>query len=117
MRITGKRGVDVVSEHVGGDLWDASVRCLTRNGRLVTSGGTAGYDVRMNVAHLFHKQLTLIGSNSATKWEVVQITRFLQDGTFDPVVDRVFPLKDAAAAQDYLSERKQFGKVVLAIDV
>jgi NADPH:quinone reductase-like Zn-dependent oxidoreductase len=117
MRITGKRGVDVVSEHVGGGLWDASVRCLTRNGRLVTSGGTAGYDVHMNVAHVFHKQLTLIGSNSATKWEVLQITRYLQDGTFDPVVDKVFPLEEAAAAQDYLSERKQFGKVVLAIDL
>src|SRR5438876_1227011 len=45
MRLTGKRGVDLVFEHIGGDVWEKSIRCLTRGGRLVTTGGTASYDV------------------------------------------------------------------------
>ena len=115
MRITGKRGVDVVFEHVGGDMWDQAVRSTTRNGRIVTCGGTAGYNVEMNIAHVFHKQLSILGSNSATRWEVEQITKFLLDGTFQPVIDRVFPLSEAAAAQRYLEEGRQFGKLILRI--
>jgi NADPH:quinone reductase-like Zn-dependent oxidoreductase len=116
MELTGKRGVDLVFEHVGGEMWDAIVRCVTRNGRIVTCGGTAGYEVGMNIAHVFHKQLTIIGSNSATKWELLQLTPFLLDGTFAPVVDRVFRLEQAAEAHEYLADRRQFGKVVLDVD-
>jgi NADPH:quinone reductase-like Zn-dependent oxidoreductase len=117
MRITGKRGVDLLFEHVGGDMFADLVGSITRNGRLVTCGGTAGYKVSMNIAHIFHKQLTIIGSNSATRWEMEQYSQFLLDGTFEPVVDRVFPLEEAAEAHRYLGDRKQFGKVVLGVDV
>lgn len=116
MRITSKRGVDVVFEHVGGEIWERAVRSVTRNGRIVTCGGTAGYQVSMNIAHVFHKQLTIIGSNSATKSEVLDMVPFLKDRTFDPVIDRVFALEDAADAHRYVEDRRQFGKVVLAID-
>ncbi len=117
MRLTDKRGVDVVFEHVGGALWGAAVESATRNGRIITCGGTAGYNVEMNIAHVFHKQLNIIGSNSATRWELDVITPFLLDGRFDPVVDRVFPLEEAADAHAYVGRRQQFGKVVLAVDV
>lgn len=116
-RLTGGRGVDLVFEHVGGDMFDAVVRCVTRNGRIVTCGGTAGYQVSMNVAHVFHKQLSVIGSNSATRWELLQLAPLLRDKTFTPVVDRVFPLAEAAAAHAYLDDRQQFGKVVLDVAV
>lgn len=116
MRITGKRGVDLVFEHVGGDMFADLVGSITRNGRLVTCGGTAGYTVSMNIAHIFHKQVSIIGSNSATRWEMEQYSKFLLDGTFDPVVDRVYGLEDAADAHRYLEDRRQFGKVVLSID-
>lgn len=71
MRRTGKRGVDVVFEHVGGDVWEKSIRSLTRGGRLVTTGGTEAYDVKMNVlAYVFQKELRLLGANSTTKPEL-----------------------------------------------
>ena len=67
LKRTDKRGVDVVVEHVGGDFLDKSIRCLTRGGRLVTVGGTKSYDCNISVNYIFHKELQIIGSNSATK--------------------------------------------------
>jgi len=115
MRRTGKRGVDVVLEHVGGDVWEKSIRCLTRGGRLVTTGGTASYDVSMNVAYVFHKELKLLGANSTTKRELEVQMRLIGERRMTPVVDRVFPLEEAAEAHRYLSARRQFGKVVLRV--
>jgi NADPH:quinone reductase-like Zn-dependent oxidoreductase len=115
MRRTGKRGVDLVLEHVGGDVWEKSIRCLTRGGRLVTTGGTASYDVSMNVAYVFHKELKLLGANSTTKAELEAQMRLIGKGTMTPVVDRVFPLEEAAEAHRYLAGRQQFGKVVLRV--
>lgn len=115
MRRTGKRGVDVVLEHVGGDVWEKSIRCLTRGGRLVTTGGTASYEVSMNVAYVFHKELTLIGSNSVTKPELDSMMPLVRAGKLRPVVDRVFPLEEASEAHRYLEGRRHFGKVVLRV--
>jgi NADPH:quinone reductase-like Zn-dependent oxidoreductase len=115
MRRTGKRGVDVVVEHVGGDVWEKSIRCLTRGGRLVTTGGTAAYDVAMNVAYVFHKELRLLGANSTTKRELEAQVPLLARGQLKPVVDRVFPLEDAAEAHRHLAGRRHFGKVVLRV--
>ena len=115
MRRTGKRGVDLVLEHVGGDVWEKSIRCLTRGGRLVTTGGTASYDVSMNVAYVFHKELRLLGANSTTKRELEVQMRLIGERRMTPVVDRVFPLEEAAEAHRYLAGRRQFGKVVLRV--
>jgi NADPH:quinone reductase-like Zn-dependent oxidoreductase len=115
MNLTGKRGVDVVLEHVGGEVWEKSVRSLTRGGRLVTTGGTAGYDVSMNVAYVFHKELSIIGSNSATKRELEVIMPLFRAGRLRAIVDRVFPLEEAAAAHRYVESRSHFGKVVLRV--
>jgi NADPH:quinone reductase-like Zn-dependent oxidoreductase len=114
MRRTGKRGVDVVVEHVGGEVWEKSVRSLTRGGRLVTTGGTATYDVSMNIAHVFHKELRLLGANSTTKRELEVQIPLLAAGKLRPVVDRVFPLAEAADAHRHLAARRHFGKVVLS---
>jgi NADPH:quinone reductase-like Zn-dependent oxidoreductase len=116
MRRTGKRGVDVVLEHVGGEVWDKSVRSLTRGGRLVTTGGTATYDVSMNVAHVFHKELRLLGANSTTRRELEVQMPLIARGQLRPVVDRVFPLPEAAEAHRYMMSRRHFGKVVLRVD-
>src|SRR5262249_20719638 len=64
MRRTQKRGVDVVIEHVGGDFLNKSIRCLTRGGTLVTTGGTKSYECVIEVNYVFHKELTIVGSNS-----------------------------------------------------
>ena len=115
MRRTGKRGVDVVLEHVGGDVWEKSIRSLTRGGRLVTTGGTASYDVSMNVAYVFHKELTIIGSNSATKRELEIMMPLFRSGKLKPIIDSIFPLERAADAHRHMESRKHFGKIILRI--
>lgn len=112
---TGKRGVDVVVEHVGGDFLDRSIRCLTRGGRLVTVGGTKSYDCAIQVNYIFHKELQVIGSNSATKRDLEAMIPFLADGRLRPVIDKAFPLAEAAAAHRYLEAARQFGKVLLKV--
>lgn len=113
---TGKRGVDVVVEHVGGDFLDKSIRCLTRGGRLVTVGGTKAYDCQILVNYIFHKELSIIGSNSATKRDLELMMPFLGDGRLKCVIDTEFPLQDAVEAHRYLEGAQQFGKVVLKVD-
>ncbi|MFQ5912758.1 MAG: zinc-binding dehydrogenase [Nitrospinota bacterium] len=112
-RLTAKRGVDVVFEHTGKDTWDGSVRSLVRMGRLVTCGGTSGYEATTNIAHIFHKQLSLIGSNYGTLNEFHTIVRLLERGVFNPVIQEVMPLKEARRAHLLLEQRKAIGKLVL----
>jgi NADPH:quinone reductase-like Zn-dependent oxidoreductase len=116
LRRTDKRGVDLVVEHVGGDFLDKSIRCLTRGGRVVTVGGTKSYDCRILVNYIFHKELQLIGSNSATKHDLDVMMPLLGNGKLKTVIDRVFPLQEAAEAHRYLEAAKQFGKVILHVD-
>ena len=116
LKRTDKRGVDLVVEHVGGDFLDKSIRCLTRGGRLVTVGGTKSYDCNISVNYIFHKELQIIGSNSATKRDLELMMPLFANGKLRTVIDRVFPLCEAAAAHRYLEAGKQFGKVVLRVD-
>lgn len=114
-RITAGRGANVVVEHVGRATWEGSVRSLARGGRLVTCGATSGHEAAVDLRHLFGRQLSLIGSYMGEKAELLKAARLFFRGTVRPVVDRVFPLADAAEAHRYLEERKQFGKVVLEV--
>jgi NADPH:quinone reductase-like Zn-dependent oxidoreductase len=116
MRRTNKRGVDLVVEHVGGDFLDKSIRCLTRGGRVVTVGGTKSYECKILVNYIFHKELQVIGSNSATKHDLEVMMPLLGSGKLKTVIDRVFPLQQAAEAHRLLESAKQFGKVVLRVD-
>ncbi|MFQ5830344.1 MAG: zinc-binding dehydrogenase [Candidatus Methylomirabilia bacterium] len=113
MTITRKRGVDVVFEHTGKDTWDRAVRSLTRMGRLVTCGATSGYEATTNLVYIFHKQLTVLGSNHGTKRELQTLIKLLGAGKLRPIVDRVLPLKEAREGHRILQDRKVFGKVVL----
>ena len=112
-RFTEGRGVDIVIEHVGEATWDRSLKCLTRGGRLVTCGATTGYKANIDLRFLFARQYSLLGSYMGTKGELLEAARFFFSGELQPVVDRTLPLAEAAAAQQYLEEGKQFGKVVL----
>jgi NADPH:quinone reductase-like Zn-dependent oxidoreductase len=114
-RITGKRGVDVVFEHVGTATWDESFASLAPSGRLVTCGATTGFDARVDLRFLFSRQLSLLGSYMGTKSELLTVMKLVAEGRFKPVVDRVFPLAKAAAAHAYLESSSQFGKVVLKV--
>lgn len=115
LRRTVKRGVDLVVEHVGGDFLEKSIRCLTRGGRVVTVGGTKSYDCKVPVNYIFHKELQIIGSNSATKHDLEVMMPLLGKGALKTVIDRIFPLDQAAEAHRYLEFAKQFGKVILRV--
>jgi NADPH:quinone reductase-like Zn-dependent oxidoreductase len=114
-RLTNKRGVDVVIEHVGEATWAKSVRSLARGGRLVTCGATTGAKGSLDLAALFSKQLSILGSYMGRKSELLQAARYFFSGQLKPVIDRTFPLADAARAQQRLEESGQFGKIVLEV--
>jgi NADPH:quinone reductase-like Zn-dependent oxidoreductase len=114
-RITNKRGVDVVFEHVGMATWEDSLASLAPAGRLVTCGATTGYDAKVDLRFLFSRQLSLLGSYMGTKSELHTVMKLVASGKLKPVVDRVFPLAEAAAAHAYLESGSQFGKVVLSV--
>jgi NADPH:quinone reductase-like Zn-dependent oxidoreductase len=115
-RITNKRGVDVVFEHVGTATWEESVASLALSARLVTCGATTGYDAKIDLRFLFSRQLSLLGSYMGIKSELHTVMKLVAAGRLNPVVDRVFPLREAAAAHVYLESGAQFGKVVLRAD-
>jgi NADPH:quinone reductase-like Zn-dependent oxidoreductase len=112
-RITGKRGVDVVFEHPGAATWDDSLASLAAGGRLVTCGATTGYEARIDLRHLFSRQLTILGSYMGSKAELIEVLGFVRSGQLKPVISEVLPLGEAARAQAILERREQFGKVVL----
>ena len=114
-RITNKRGVDVVFEHVGTATWDDSLASLALSGRLVTCGNTTGYDAKLDLRFLFSRQLSLLGSYMGVKGELHTIMKLVSGGRLKPIVGRVFPLREAAAAHTYLESGQQFGKVVLKL--
>lgn len=112
-RLTNKRGVDVVIEHVGEATWPKSMRALARGGRLVTCGATTGTKGTVDLAAVFSKQLSVLGSYMGTKSDLLRASQFFFTGQLKPVIDRTYPLHEAAAAQQRLENSGQFGKVVL----
>lgn len=114
-KLTANRGVDLVVEHVGAATWERSVRCLARGGRVVTCGATTGFETRLDLRHLFARQLALLGSYMGAKSELLQAADLFFKGIVRPTVDRTYPLADAAEAHIRLESSGQFGKIVLVI--
>ncbi len=112
-RWSGKRGVDVVIEHIGGATFERSVHALTRLGKLVTIGSHDTHWSRLDLRHVYSKNLRVIGTNLGSILELQQVLDHVVAGRLRPVVDRVFPLKEARAAVQYVLDRKNRGKVLL----
>jgi NADPH:quinone reductase-like Zn-dependent oxidoreductase len=110
---TGKRGVDVVVEHIGGDTFERSVYALTRLGKLVTIGSHDTHWGRLDLRHVYSKNLKIIGTNLGSITELRTVLDYLVTGQLRPVVDRTFPLSNARAAVQYVLDRKNKGKVLL----
>jgi NADPH:quinone reductase-like Zn-dependent oxidoreductase len=111
-KLTKRKGVDVVFEHVGVDTWNGSLLCLKRGGRLVTCGSTSGISVNMNLMQLFQQQYRIFGSFGCSMKNIAQSLEKMAGG-MRPVVDTVFDLPDFAQGLERLESRKVFGKVVV----
>ncbi len=114
--VTGKKGVEVAVDHVGGETFERSLKALAWGGRLVLCGATAGHLVQVNLRAVFFKSLSILGSTMGTLTELRQVLQFVERGQLEPVVDRTFPLEQAREAQEYLASRQAMGKVVLTVD-
>ena len=114
-RLTGKRGVDVVFEHVGQATWEQSIKSLATGGRLITCGATTGREGRTDLRLLFARQLSLLGSYMGSRGELFHVLKLVAEKKLRPVVDRVLPLEEARAAHEVMERREQFGKVVLRV--
>lgn len=112
---TENYGADIVVEHVGKATWEESLKCLAKCGKIVTCGATTGYDVSIDLRHLFMKHQQIIGSTMATRGELFEIMDLVRQKKLKPVIDKTFPLSEVAQAHRYIEEGKQFGKVVLSI--
>ncbi len=114
-RLTARRGVDVVFEHVGQATWEKSILCCARGGRIVTCGATTGFEARTDLRHVFFRQLSILGSTMGSKAVLHTVLDHVRAGKLRPVVDRVLPLAEAQAAHRRIEAGEQFGKVVLAL--
>ncbi len=113
-RVTGKRGVDVVFEHVGAATWAGSLLSLRMGGRLVTCGSTSGVSAETNLMMLFQRQLRIIGSFGAPIRAVADGLARMAGG-LRPVLDTVAPLDHFAEALHRLESRRVFGKIVVTL--
>ncbi len=112
-KLTDKRGVDAVIEHVGGDVFAASIRAVRNGGRIVTCGATAGFHPAIDLRHIFFRQVEILGSTMGSKADLLAVLGHVAAGRLSPVVHEVMPLARAADAHRLLEDRKAFGKVVL----
>ncbi len=114
-KITGKRGVDVVFEHVGPDTWAGSLLSLKRGGRLVTCGSTSGISAATNLYTIFQQQLRIIGSFGSTVQNCRDSLQKMAAG-MKPVIDQLIKLEDFPTAIERLRGRDVFGKIVARLD-
>ncbi len=112
-KLTNKRGVDLVIEHVGGEVLTKCFECLARGGTIVTCGATAGREVKLNLWPLFVKQQRLIGSYGRNRADLQATLDLAAAGKLKPVIDSVFPLAEAPAAFAKLRARSVLGKVLI----
>jgi NADPH:quinone reductase-like Zn-dependent oxidoreductase len=112
-RDTEKRGVHVVFDTVGEEIWPLALRALSVGGRLVTSGATTGSRGVTEIRLVFWKQLSIMGSTMGTPREFREVMRLVFDGALEPVIHEIMPLDDARRAHELLEAGKVFGKLVL----
>lgn len=114
-KLTAKKGVDVVFEHVGADTWAGSMLSLRRGGRLVTCGSTSGVSTQMNLMQLFQQQLRLIGSFGCRMENMVNAMDKMAAGIVRPVIDTEVDFSGIDAALKRMEGRDVFGKIILRV--
>ena len=114
--LTEGRGVDVVIEHIGPEVWDTCLHSLRKGGRLITCGATTGTEVKLDLRSVYSRQLTIKGSYMGTRAELVKAAELMGQGRLISVIDRTYPLQEARAAQELMLSRRFFGKIVLTVE-
>ncbi len=109
----GKKGVHVVLDHIGGETFQESLKCLAWGGRLVTCGSTQESEVKINLKHLFFKNISLFGSTIGSKADLIRIVELVSQGKLKPVIDSVFKMEEYPKACEKLESREFFGKIVV----
>ena len=111
-KITAKKGVDVVFEHVGAETFNGSLLCLKRGGRLVTCGSTSGPSTTINLMQLFQQQYRIIGSFGASMRNIRESLAKMANGLL-PVIDTEVALADFERGLARIESRQVFGKIVV----
>ena len=115
-KLTKKKGVDVVFEHVGKDTWAGSILSMKRGGRLVTCGSTSGVSTEMNLMMLFQQQLKLLGSFGCRMENMANAMQKMAQGIVHPVIDTEVGFSEIDVALKRMEERSIFGKIILRMD-
>jgi NADPH:quinone reductase-like Zn-dependent oxidoreductase len=110
---TGGKGADIVFEHVGSAVWQQAMRCLGKNGRVVTCGATTGPKVELDLRFFFTQQHAVLGAYMGGRHDLLQCLKLVERRIFRPVVDAVFPLEKLREAQERMEKRQMFGKIVV----
>ena len=123
---TGGRGVDVVLDVIGAPYWDRNIASMALKGRMVLVGTMGGGQIETNVGALMPKRLSVFGTvlRMRSLGEKIVLTEqfrrhvlpLIESGKVRPVIDRVFPLEQAADAHRYMEPNANFGKIALAMD-
>ncbi len=111
-KLTAKKGVDVVFEHVGAQTFNGSLLCLKRGGRLVTCGATSGPSTTLNLMQLFQQQYRIIGSFGASLRNIRESLAKMASGLL-PVIDTEVPLAEFDRGLARLESRQVFGKIIV----
>lgn len=112
---TEKQGVDVVVDNVG-TTFPMSMRALKKGGRLLTVGNSGAPRFEIDNRYIFSKHLSIIGSTMSTRADFNEVMDLVTTGKLKPVLDKSFPLKEAATAQERLWNGENFGKITLDIE-
>ncbi|MET0170711.1 MAG: zinc-binding dehydrogenase [Aliihoeflea sp.] len=114
-KLTKKKGVDVVFEHVGADTWAGSMLCMKRGGRLVTCGSTSGVSTSMNLMQLFQQQLKILGSFGCRMENMADAMQKMAGGQVAPVIDTEVDFNGIDKALQRMEGRDVFGKIILRV--
>ncbi len=114
-KLTRKKGVDVVFEHVGKDTFAASMFSLKRGGRLVTCGSTSGVSTEINLMMLFQQQLRIIGSFGCRMENMANAMQKMAAGIVAPVIDTEVDFGSIDTALKRMEGRDVFGKIILRV--
>lgn len=109
----GKKGCEIVLDHVGADTFSESMKCLAWGGKLVCCGATSGADISIDLKAVFFKNISILGSTMGSKADLLRIVSLAAQGRLKPVIDTELPMSELPAAMEKLESRKIFGKVAV----